>query len=74
MRKVKSNLQDESIRLCPNYTHTRIFTDAEESALSEYVVNGSKMNLGLTRQDIIKLACEFALENGKIVPNNWRIS
>ena len=74
LRKVKSNPQHESIRLCPNYTHRRIFTDAEESALSEYVVNCSKMNFGLTRRDILKLACEFALKNGKVFPNNWRIS
>ena len=54
----------------PNYACRRVFTDEEEVSIAEYAVTCSRMNFGLPRLDIRKLAYDVAVKNVKTVPSN----
>jgi hypothetical protein len=48
-----------------------VFTKEEEGALVQYLLQCSKMHYGLTRNEVKKLAFEYAKLNGKSYPDNW---
>lgn len=73
-RYVKKIHQDENVRLCPNYKVKQIFTVEQENALSEYIINCSKMFYGLSRDDTRRLSYEAAVYNNIVVPANWHAS
>jgi len=49
----------------------KIFTDEEETLLTEYLKQSCQMYFGLTSEEVRKLAYEFAIKNNKDVPFNW---
>lgn len=53
------------------YGNRRVFTEAEEELLSDYLKQSCKMYFGLTPEEVRKLAYEFAYKNGKKLPLNW---
>ncbi|XP_077966411.1 uncharacterized protein LOC144419992 [Styela clava] len=55
----------------PNYAVRRIFTDCEEEELEEYLIEASRHHYGLARKDVLELAWQFAVRNGKRVPASW---
>lgn len=54
------------------YITRKIFTDDEESALIEYLVRCSQLHDGLKKLNCRKFAYEYAVANGKDVPENWK--
>lgn len=71
--KYRVNPNDESI-LQPNFKIRQIFTKDEEEMLKNYVIKTSKLNYGLSRKGVCKLAYDFAAANKKSMPNNWTIN
>lgn len=55
----------------PNYGVRRIFNDAEENLLAEYLLEASRLHHGLCVGAARSLAFDFANANNKDVPNNW---
>lgn len=55
----------------PNYACRQVFTEEEETLLQEYLIKASKIQYGLTRMQVRKLAYEFALRNNKTFPPSW---
>ena len=70
IKKERNSSKNEHIMYRPNYACRRIFTDEEEDSIAEYAVTCSRMNLGLPRLDIRKLAYDVAVKNVKTVPSN----
>ena len=62
----------DTIRLTPAYDHSRIFTDGEEHELASYLIKASKIHHGLTTTATRELAYEFAMKNGKLIPDPWK--
>ena len=48
-----------------------VFSKDEESALVEYLVVACNMHYGLSKQQVKKLAFEYANANGKTYPKSW---
>lgn len=62
----------DSISYQPDFgKSTRVFTTQEETMLVEYIVKASKLHFGLTAKCARSLAYEFAIQNGKKIPQNW---
>lgn len=59
------------VRLTPNYAVHKIFTDAEEKEIVDYIIKCSQMFYGLTVTDVRSLVYEVALLNNKKVPEKW---
>lgn len=59
------------VRLTPNYAVHKIFTDAEEKEIVDYILKCSQMFYGLTITDVRNLIYEVALLNNKKVPEKW---
>ena len=55
----------------PNYGVRRIFTDAEEKLIAEYLLEASRLHHGLSVGAARCLAFDFANANNKDVPSNW---
>lgn len=49
----------------------KVFTEAEEKSLCDYLVTASHMHYGLTRRDLQVLAYDFARANNKTIPASW---
>ena len=58
----------------PNYRCRQVFTDVEERLLQDYLIKASKIQFGLTRKQVRKLAFDFAVKNGKEFPESWSTS
>lgn len=67
----KQKHTDLVIRMSPNYSVRKVFTDAEEELLVEYLINCSKMFNGLSRNEFRSLAYEMAVSNKKNMPKTW---
>lgn len=48
-----------------------MFTEEEEKCLVSYIEKIAKMQYGLTKKGVSKLAYKFAVANNKNTPNNW---
>ena len=74
VQKVKSTPSEAvpNLRLTPNYSVNKIFSDEEEMSLREYLINCSRMNYGLNYQSVRLLAYQFAAENDKKIPESWK--
>ncbi|GFV43967.1 hypothetical protein TNCV_2928201 [Trichonephila clavipes] len=48
-----------------------VFCKEEESALVQYLIVACNMHFGLSKQQVKKLAFEYAKANGKKYPKSW---
>lgn len=49
----------------------RVFSDAEEINLQDYLLHCSAVNYGLTTKEVRKLAYEMAKKNDMNMPSSW---
>jgi len=70
-RYVQKYRKDKDCQMCPNYTHSQVFTDEQEKSLEVYLGNCSKMFHGLTPHKVRRLAFEMAEVNGFPMPKKW---
>ena len=73
----EGNSNDTSFvpRVVSGYARPRqLFSEDEEGQLVTYLTDASKMFFGLSAKETRKLAYEFAVELGKSVLENWKIS
>ena len=70
-RYVSKHRTDPSVRLEPNYSHSKVFTVEEEEVLSDYLTQCSKMFHGLTHKQTRQVAYQMAVKNGKQFPASW---
>jgi hypothetical protein len=68
--KYRENPNDSNA-LQPNFKVRQIFTKEEENILKDYIIKSSKLNYGLSRKQVCKLAYDFASANNKDVPPTW---
>lgn len=61
----------ENIRLTPNYANKKVFSETEETELTEYLLSASKLCFGLTTKLVRELALQYANANGISVPKPW---
>lgn len=71
VKKARETENIEEMHMCPNYSVNKIFTEAEEKSLEEYIINCSQMFYGLPVNDCRKLAYEMAVRNNKKIPDKW---
>ncbi|XP_004206839.2 uncharacterized protein LOC101241640 [Hydra vulgaris] len=50
----------------------QIFTNKEETSLSDYLLRASKLHYGLSTKTTRKLAYEFAMTLSKRIPKSWK--
>ena len=55
----------------PNYSHSKVFKDAEEKEIGEYLITVSKYHYGLTTTQTRELAYQFAMKINANVPASW---
>lgn len=60
--------------LKPNFRQKQILDNTEENMLEQYTLHCSKLNYGLSRKEVCKLAYEFASAKNKDVPPSWDIN
>lgn len=53
------------------FNSRQIFSDEEEKMLCHYLIEASEIHSGLTNIQARKLAYEFSLKLGKIIPQSW---
>ena len=70
-RYVQKYRKDKDCRMCPNYTHSQVFTDEQEKSLQVYLGNCSKMFHSLTPHKVRALAFEMAKVNSFLMPKKW---
>lgn len=70
VKKAKISI-DLSYKHCPNIGNRRIFTVEQENMLANYLKIASKMCHGLTKEQIKKLAFEYAEANA-VCPVKWK--
>ncbi|XP_065650696.1 uncharacterized protein LOC136078812 [Hydra vulgaris] len=56
----------------PNFITMQIFTNKEETSLSDYLLRASKLHYGLSTKTTQKLAYEFAMTRSKRIPKSWK--
>lgn len=71
VRKFRRQSGENAYEYKPNFDNKRVFTDEEELSLVNYVEKVAKMNYGLTKKKIRKLAYKFAVANQKKYPETW---
>lgn len=54
------------------YTISQVFSTQQEKIFTEYLLNRSKMHYGLSLQQLLTLAYEFAEYSGCKYPESWR--
>lgn len=54
-----------------NCSIRQVFSKEEEQALRDYLLTASSMHYGLSKQDVKKLAYQFAKANNKTYPAAW---
>ena len=57
--------------LQPNFKGRQTFTKEEENLLKDYIIKSSKLNYGLSRKQVCKLAYDFASAKNKDAPPTW---
>lgn len=55
----------------PGFKKAQIFKNEEELQLSEYLIQASRLNYGLSLKQFRELAYEFAKANNKKIPPSW---
>ena len=73
-RYVKKYQEDNTSKMCPNYSVNRIFPTELEVSLCEYLIVCSKMFYGLTLTDCRSLAYELGVKNNIRLPESWAAS
>lgn len=68
----QKNAVGEEIRMTPKYASRNIFSEAQELALKDYIIQCSKMCYGQTMFNVRTLAYEMAMVNGLNVPDSWK--
>nr|XP_047132477.1 MFS-type transporter clz9-like [Hydra vulgaris] len=56
----------------PKFITMQIFTNEEETSLSDYLLRASKLHYGLSTKTTRKLAYEFAMTLSKRIPKSWK--
>lgn len=64
-------VNDNPIRLTPNYSVRKFFTQEQEQALRDYFEKCTLLFYGLTSKDCRKIAYEMAKYNNVGIPPNW---
>lgn len=59
--------------LPPNYSVHKIFTNAEEKQLFDYLAKAAVLHFGLTKIRTRKLAFNYATALGKKIPDSWQV-
>ena len=73
-RYVKKYQEDNTSKMCPNYSVNHIFPTELEVSLCEYLIVCSKMFYGLTLTDCRSLAYELGVKNNIRLPESWAAS
>lgn len=73
VKKFNSRPQEDppAMEYVPNYKKLQIFTNQEETLLSEYLKKASRLNHGLSTLACRTLAHAFASQNKKKYPESW---
>lgn len=71
VKKKKSNPTVESLRMKPKYDSRKIFSEAEEHSLCDYILQCTRMCYGKSTKEVRQLAYELAVANSIKIPNNW---
>lgn len=69
--KTEVNTEEQKPVYSSKYTFRQIFSQEEEEMLQNYILICSKMNYGMTYQQIKKLAYDYAKKLERAVPVNW---
>lgn len=74
LKKKKACAEQEAINMCltPNYACRKVFTNAAEMTLKEYLIKCSKMCYGLDTIETRKLAYEMTVFQNLEMPQNWK--
>lgn len=67
----KSGIPSCDYKYTVTYNTKQVFTEEEEKCLVSYIEKIAKMQYGLTKKGVRKLAYKFAVANNKNIPNNW---
>lgn len=70
VRAKKANPTSSNISYTSDYTKCKVFNDAEEISLKEYLIKASKLHHGLTVKQARQLAFEFSTMINKKVPES----
>lgn len=71
LKTVDENEASASNVYSSKYTVAQVFSNVQEKALTEYLLNCSKMHYGLTLQQLLTLAYEYAVYLGCKFPESW---
>lgn len=63
--------EEGALRLTPNYDVNRVFSDAEENKLTDYLKNMANLHYGLSPKQVRFFAYELAVAYNKKIPNAW---
>ena len=69
--KLRKTSTSVPVKFSPNYSVRRIFSDAEETMLADYLLQASKLHYGLSVNAARLLAFDFGFGIKKDVPANW---
>lgn len=67
----KSGLPSCDYEYSITYNTKQVFTEQEENCLVIYLEKIAKMQYGMTKKGVRKLAYRYAVANKKNIPNNW---
>lgn len=67
----RSGLPSSDYNYTVSFNTKQVFTQQEETLLVSYIEKMAKMQYGLTKKGVRKLAYRYAMANKKTVPNNW---
>lgn len=70
-RYVRKCRTDPNTACKPNFVTKQIFSVDEEKSLAEFLLKASKLHYGLSTKETRKLAYDYAISNGKQVPESW---
>ncbi|XP_065650907.1 uncharacterized protein LOC136079118 [Hydra vulgaris] len=70
-RYVKKQRLNPDITFKPRFNTRQVFTEEEEHSISNYLLQASKMNYGLSTKTTRQLAYEVAVANNKVCPDSW---
>lgn len=70
--KFKTQHDAETFEYSVNYAVKKVFSEAEEDSLVNYIKTVAKMQYGLTKKGIRQLAYKFATANNKQFPATWK--
>ena len=64
--KARKTENKDSIQYAPNYICRQVSSAPEETILQDYLIKAAKIQYGLTRKQVLKLAYEFAVQNEEV--------